>query len=185
MRFIILILNFLVMTQNSLASLNCSQVLSDEQLNIKDSNKYEEIKKLIDFAESTGVWNSKKINRAQKDFEKALKLITKRKHHPAFKTLLSKWSTFFTKFESQILNLEKIKKDAKWTQSIEVFLSFSVDHFITFVESNDINVYQKQLSILKTLNALASDLDLTVLLFKLEIEIKRFFSIKEFKKCHL
>ena len=188
MRIFILILPLIFFFIQNLQANTCKLFLSSaaptqnfagyEDLNQKVLN-------LIDFSVENKFWNEKKADHAKEDLAGAIKLLQEKKGHPSFDLVFKEWTSFINSHENSLSAYKDFdeKNKLKWKQSVEVFLSFAIGQFITFVESSKSEVYAKNLSILKNLNSLKSGTKLESLLFNLELQVRRYFSIAEFKDC--
>lgn len=130
---------------------------------------------------------------AKKDLEGTKSEIREHSSHEAFSKLLGEWGSFLSRGRRAFVEYEAMSpaEQKVWRKKINLVGRFSVGQFVTFVEADKpktdqkhlARLYSSQLSMLSNLNSLPEDLKLSLLVFELEKQVKRFFSIFEIERC--
>lgn len=145
----------------------------------------EKSQKNLDAMRELGLVNEKQYRHYKEDLLAGKDQIDKKQGHEVFAEILKRWELFLDRSSDVVEEYRKMSPSdkKKWKEKINLVLFFSVGHFVTFLESDKKNVYQKTKSILDHMNALPSDVASLVFLFEFEKQVMRFFSLKEFRRC--
>ena len=114
--------------------------------------------------------------------------IREKSENKTFADVMTEWKTFYNTYHrlaSEIAELDP-KKARELSLQIAALDNMATSHFKFFVNSNhpkkNQTMFQRIYTILKHLNQ-AKDQSLEVYLFILERQIRRFYSIREFRNC--
>jgi len=169
-----------LITESSFA-ISCSNLLTQSKVH----RAIEKSEKSLNLLLELGLIKKSEFKHYKEDLLAGQDQINAKKHHKSFQEVLNKWETFFLKIDSQLDSFQSYSKKDKelWKEKMKTLLFFNVGHFVTFLESSDVKVYQKSNAMLDRMISLPENADLKIYLFEMEKEVMKYFSLKEFKKC--
>lgn len=141
---------------------------------------------IISLSLNLKILTGREASHLRSDIKELLSEANAKENISSFNDIVSRWEPMIFDVEAKLKEFQALPKNEQkqWKSKMELPVYFATAHFIVFLETKSKKFdYSKISNILEALEGKGVKDDLKLYLFVFEKQVRRFFSIREFRRC--